>query len=273
MVINRVPSQQLRPFPTYSAFNAVYYDAKAYYHSLQLKATRRFSQGLSVDANYTWSKSMDNATGTADSFQIPWQYHNIERSLSSLDRTQMFTAGAVYELPFGKGKRWVSDNPVARAIAGGFQINALISASSGVPLTITQNNTNLVLASQRPDVLDPANLSGRAPSMASQGIARRYLILPNEAGFPFRASSNLGIGNLGRNTSREPGYWNVNASIFRSFTITEKLRLELRGEAFNAFNHVNYVEPSSTNINNANYGLITGAAPARQIQIGARVSW
>ncbi len=273
VVVGRVPAQQLRPFPTYSGFSAVYYDANASYNSLQIKVTRRFSHGLSVDANYTWSKSMDNATAVADSFQIPWQYHSLERSLSSLDRTQMFTAGTVYELPFGRGKRWFSGHPVARALLGGFQLNGLFSASSGVPFTITQTNTNLVLSAQRPDVIDPLNLAGQVNGKVFEGPSRRYLIAPNQPGFPFRPSSNLGIGNLGRNTGRESGYWNVNASVFRSFPITERMRLELRVEAFNALNHVNYNEPQSSNIDNANYGLITGSAPARQMQIGARISW
>jgi hypothetical protein len=273
VVIDRVPVQQLRPFPSYSSFNAVFYDANAIYNALQVKATRRFSAGLSVDVNYTFSKNIDNASNFADSFQIPWQYFSIERALSGLDRPQVFTLGAVYELPFGKGKPWFSDNRVMSALLGGFQINGLIAASDGLPLTIRQTNTNLVLSAQRPDVVDPGNLSGRAPGTEFVGAARRYFIAPNQAGFPFRASSNLGIGNLGRNTSREPGYVNVNLSVFRGFNLTEKARLELRFEGFNALNHVNYREPASADIDNANYGLITAAAPPRKIQIGARLSF
>ncbi|MBI1899051.1 MAG: hypothetical protein HYS04_21330, partial [Acidobacteria bacterium] len=273
VVVNRVPIQQLRPFPTYSGFNAMFYDANAIYNSLQVKATRRFSAGLSIDANYTFSKNIDNASNFADSFQIPWQYFSIERALSGLDRPQVFTLGVVYELPFGKGKPWLADNRAASWLLGGWQINALIAASDGLPLTIRQTNTNLVLAAQRPDVTDPSNLSGRLEGAQFQGAARRYLIAPGQPGFPFAPSSNLGIGNLGRNTSREPGYVNLNLGIFREFPLTEKTRLELRFEGYNAFNHVNYREPSSTDIDNANYGLITAAAPPRQIQIGARISF
>ncbi|MBI3683706.1 MAG: TonB-dependent receptor [Acidobacteria bacterium] len=273
VVINRVPVQQLRPFPNYSGFSAVFYDANAIYNSLQVKATRRFNAGLSVDVNYTFSKSIDNASNFADSFQIPWQYFSIERALSGLDRPQVFTLGAVYELPFGKGKPWLSDSRLLSALLGGFQVNGLMAASDGLPLTIRQTNTNLLLSAQRPDVVDPANLSGRGAGTEFAGAARRYLIAPNQPGFPFRASSNLGIGNLGRNTSREPGYVNLNLSLFRSVSIREKVRLELRFEGYNAFNHVNYREPASTDIDNANYGLITAAAPPRKLQIGARLSF
>jgi len=272
VVLNRVPIQNVRPFPVYSGFSAVYYDAVASYHSLQMKATRRFRAGLSIDANYTFSKNIDNASNFGDSFQIPWQYASIERAISSLDRPHVFTLGAVYELPFGRGRRFAG-NRVVSAVLGGFQLNGLISASDGLPLTIRQANTNLILSTQRPDVVDRGNLSGKVSNPSFEGAARQWLMVPGTSGFPFRTSSNLGIGNLGRNTSREPGYSNTNLSVFRHFSVTEKVKLELRFEAYNALNHVNFREPASSDIDNALYGLITAAAPPRQMQIGARISF
>jgi len=273
VVVRRLPIQSVRPYPIYSGFSSVFYDSLASYHSLQMKATRRFSAGLSVDVNYTFSKNLDNSSAFSDSFQIPWQFHNIEKARSGLDRPHVFTLGAVYELPLGKGKRWLGGNRLASALLGGWQLNWLLSASDGLPFTIRQVNTNLILSAQRPDAIDRNNLSGRNSGNVFQGPARRWLIAPNDAAFPFRPSSNLGIGNLGRNTGREPGYWNTNLSVFRGITIRENVRLELRFEAYNAFNHVNYREPASADIDNANYGLITAAAPPRQMQIGARLSF
>lgn len=273
VVIHRRPIQQVRPYPTYSGFTAVLYDAHAIYNSLQARATRRFSSGLSIDANYTFSKNIDTASLTADSFQIPWQFASIERAISSLDRPQVFTLGLVYELPMGRGKRLFSQNRLLSAVFGNFQTNLLFSASDGVPLTITQINTNLVLSAQRPDVIDPGNVSGKTSRPTFEGPGRRWLIAPSDPAFPFQPSSSLGIGNLGRNTSREPGFVNVNLSIFKGIPIGERVRLELRFEAYNAFNHVNFAGPASANIDNANYGLITGSAPARQMQIGARLSF
>jgi hypothetical protein len=272
VVIDRVPIQNVRPYPRYTGFSAVFYDATSDYHSLQLRATRRFSHGLSVDGNYTFSKNMDTASREADSFQIPWQFPQLERALTSLDRTHVFTVGAVYELPFGKGKTWAREGVLA-SVVGGFQLNGVVSASNGVPLTITQTNTNTILQTQRPNVKDPSNTSGRVeePSFVQGG--RRWLIPATDPNFPFTQSSNIGIGNLGRNTSREPGYVNFDLSLFRNVPIKERVVLQFRLEAFNAFNHVNYREPSSTNIVNANYGLITAAAPPRRIQISARLSF
>jgi hypothetical protein len=273
VVIRRVPIQQVRPYPRYSGFNAVFYDARASYHSLQFRAQRRFAEGLTLDGSYTFSKNIDTASGVNDSFQIPWQFANLEKALSSLDRPHIFNFGWVYELPMGKGKPLFADNRVLSALLGGFQVNGVLNMSSGLPLTIRQANTNLILAAQRPDVVDPSRLDGKIGTPFFSGATRRWFIAPDSAEFPFVQSSNTGFGNLGRNTSREPGFWNVNASIFRRLKLTERANLELRFEAFNALNHVNYLEPASTDITNVNYGLITGTAPARQVQIGARISF
>jgi hypothetical protein len=273
IVIRRVPAQQLRPFPNLTGFNAGLYDATASYHSFQTKATRRFASGFSLDVNYTFSKNIDTASRTADSFQLPREYAHLEKAISSLDRTHIFSVGAVYELPFGRGKLLFSENRILSAIAGGFQINALYNAATGLPLTITQTNTNLVLNAQRPDAIDPSNLSGRVAEPVFEGAARRWLIAPGSPAFPFRHSSNTGIGNLGRNTSREPGFSNINIGVFRTFNITERIRFDFRAEGYNAFNHVNYLQPQSANIDNASYGITTAAAPARQIQIGGRISF
>lgn len=273
VVINRVPLQNVRPYNKYTGFTGVFYDGLASYHSLQLKATRRFSNGLSVDGNYTFSKNMDNASDVSDSFQIPWQFAGIEKSLSSIDRTHMANIGWVYDFPFGRGQRYFSSSRIANAIFGGFQFNGLFNASSGVPFTITQRTTNTLLQSQRPNVVDPGRLDGKLDTPRYEGRALRILAAPTDPAFPFRESSSTGIGNLGRNTSREPGFWHFSLGLFKSFTITERVNFQLRFEAYNALNHVNYLQAVSYDISNPSYGLITAAAPARQLQLGARLSF
>lgn len=273
VVIAKVPLQQVRPFPTVGGFTAIFYDALSSYESLQLKLNRRMRDGLSINLTYTYSKNIDTATNySSDSFQIPWQRPEIERAVSGLDRTQIFGLSGVYELPFGSKKPLFSNNRFISAVVGGFQLNAIFSASTGQPRTITQNNSNLILASQRPDVLDPNNLSGRSPNPTTVNAAYRFLLAPSDPNFPFTPSSNIGIGNLGRNTTRAPGAWNLNLGVFRVFRPTERFRLEMRGEAYNALNHVNWGTPN-TNISDANFGLITTTWAARQIQIGARLSF
>jgi hypothetical protein len=271
--IRNVRLQDVRPYPQYTNFNTVLYDATADYHSMQVNLTRRFSSGFSMDGSFTWSKNTDSASGFSDSNQIPWQFPGIEHALSNLDRPRMATFGWIWDLPVGRGRRFLNSNRAASLIFGGFKINGIFSASDGLPLTITQRNANLILSAQRPNVIDPNNLSGKVDTPQFSGAARTWLIPVTDPTFPFANSGNLEIGNLGRNTTREPGFVNLNLSVFRNFTITERFQLEFRAEAYNALNHVNYREPGSRNINDANYGLITAAAPARQMQMGLRLSF
>ncbi len=273
LVIDRLPTQQVRPFSSIANFNVVRYDASSIYNSLQVKAVRRFHRGFSLNLAYTFSKNIDTATGVNDSFQIPWQFPEIERALSGLDRPHAFSLGWVWDLPFGRRGFLFRSNRVVGAILGGFQFNGTFRAGNGLPRTIVQNTNNTVLANQRPDVVDPLNLSARVAEPAFEGAARRWLMRFNSPDFPFKASSNLGIGNLGRNTTRMPGYQNFNLSLFREFRFTERMRFQLRLEGYNATNHVNFQSVSSLNMNNANFGLITTAAPARQVQIGGRLSF
>lgn len=267
-----VPIQRVRPFPTVAGFNSTLYDATSIYHSLQLKGARRFASGFSLDLNYTFSKLIDTSSRFAESFQIPWQFANIERGLSSFDFPYVFSAAGVYELPFGRNKRWQTGNRVADYIIGGFQLNAALIAQSGITLAIRQNNLNPLLSAQRPDVIDPSNLRGRVSQTSFEGPSLRWLVAPTDPSFPYRVSSSTGIGNLGRNISRGPGSLSLNSSLFKKLFITESLIAELRLEAFNALNRVNFGDPQ-TNINTANYGLITGADAPRQVQIGIRISF
>jgi hypothetical protein len=273
LVIDRLPTQQVRPYPRIANFNVVHYDGSSIYNSLQVKAVRRFHSGFSLNLAYTFSKNIDTATGVNDTFQIPWQFPEIERALSGLDRPHALSLGWVWDLPFGRRGWFFRDNRLVGAILGGFQFNGTFRAGNGLPRTIVQNTNNLVLANQRPDVVDPTNLSARVETPTYEFAARRWLMPFASANFPFVASSNLGIGNLGRNTTRMPGYQNFNLSLFRDFKITERARFQLRMEAYNAINHVNFQSVSSLNINSANFGLITSAAPARQVQIGGRISF
>src|SRR5918999_6094137 len=96
----------------------------------------------------------------------------------------------------------------------------------------------------------------------------RWLKPVTATDFAFTPSGAAGIGNLGRNTSRGPGYWNVNLGLFRRIRLTDRYAAEIRIEAFNAFNRVNWSQPN-TNISSGTYGLITSAGAARQIQLGA----
>lgn len=284
---NNLP-QNFRPFPRLTDFNVTSYDATTSYNALQTRINRRFSQGLNVQAQYTFSKNIDDASngfgrGEITDNQIPWQFPRLERALSDIDRTHNFSGNALYDLPFGAGRRFFSENRFLSAIFGGFQLNALVSAGAGRPYTITQNLVNFVLNSQRPNASNESNLSGRVAEsfIDPDNVGSVRFLIPyqirDSAGNliinpdnPFRASGRLDIGTLGRNTGRGLGYKNLNLGLFREFRFTEGVQLQTRLEAFNALNIVNFGEPE-TNINSTNYGLITTAQAARVVQLGVRL--
>ncbi len=271
-------AQRFRPYPRLGAFLVTSYDANSSYHALQTKINQRLGQGLTVQVAYTFSKNIDDASagfgrGEISANQIPWQFQRLERALSDIDRTHNFNASVVYDLPFGPGRRFLSNNRVLGAIVGGFSFNALVGAGDGHPLTITQNRVNLVLNDQRPNVKDPSNQSGRLGDSfvePGQPAAVRWLIPKSDPRFPFANSGATEIGTLARNTTREPGFKNLNLSLFRDFSVIEGLKLQMRVEAYNALNIVNLDAPN-TNIDSTDYGLITSARGARVLQIGLRL--
>jgi hypothetical protein len=121
-------------------------------------------------------------------------------------------------------------------------------------------------------LIDGRDPSGRLEDPVFEGAALRWLTPATAADFAFRPSGAAGIGNLRRNTSRGPGFWNVNLGLFRRIPLAGRYWAEIRIEAFNALNRVNWSQPN-TNISSGTYGLITTAGAARQIQLGARFAF
>jgi hypothetical protein len=232
------PTAPRRLFP-YA--NAGFYQRawnKSNYHGLQMQLNRRFHNGLSFLANYTWSKSMDYGCSGYENpegcnVQDPYNWQR-DRAASGHDLTHIFTSTLLFELPFGPGKRFQTGSRAGDYILGNWQINAIGSLNSGIPYTlnIPGDGANIGnLNTWRP------NLVGN-PILANPDRNKRF----NTAAFAVPASFTFGI--LGRNTLRTDGYQNVDLSIFRDFPVTESKRFEFRAEAFNAFNNTVYGYPS-----------------------------
>jgi hypothetical protein len=270
-------AQLVRPFPNLSAFDIVNYDGFSRYHGLLVKATRRFRGGFSLDTNYTLSKYTDSGSFTGNgrnlvNVQRPDELPELEYGPSSLDRRHVFSLAGIWELPFGRDRALLNQGGLLSAIAGGWQLNGLFSAAGGLPLTITQTKTNNLLDTQRPNLIDGRDASGRLADPVFEGAALRWLTPATAADFAFTPSGAASIGNLRRNTSRGPGFWNVNLGLFRRIRLAGRYAAEIRLEAYNALNRVNWSQPN-TNISSGTYGLITTAGAARQIQLGARFAF
>jgi hypothetical protein len=295
--VNRSGAQNYRPFPLIGAFDVLHYNGNSDYHSLQSKFSRRFTRGLGLDLVYTFSKMTDDASAatgatngrTLGNTQIPWEYLGIEHALSDFDRTHVLTVAWVAELPFGKGRHFLNNDSILSKLAGGWQVNGIFNTMSGEVSTITQAKRNNVLNTQRPDAVDPSNLSGRLPEPdfaknPDGGNARGYQILipcnysttaltcTNPAS-PFQPSGALGLGTLGRNTLRGPGEWNIDGSLFREFRITESKNIQFRIEAFNALNARLFRGVGSTDITSSTFGVTTSTFNPRTLQLSARFSF
>ena len=252
------------------------------YNGLQMKLDRRFSGGFSLTTSFTYSKAMgmQSEDGGLDT------YINARRNWRRLnfDRTTYFVQSYLYELPFGKGKKYLTSGP-AGLILGGWQINGILSIASGTPMTFGGNAGIL----NAPGNNNTLNWFGPGPIPVTKGNGRSATwFTPTICNFanngkPIVATQcfaqpgaeNGGqpeFGNLGWNVLRGPGFWNLDASVFRTFQVRERFKLQLRAEGFSIANTPQWSNPS-TDINSANFGLITGAGGARSMQLAAKLTF
>jgi hypothetical protein len=236
--------------------------AKSSYHGLQMKLDRRFTNGLMITNSYTLSRSMDYANentsiATPIDFELSW-------ARSNFDRTHNYVASTIYELPFGPGKRWMTDTLAGRII-GGWQISTLFMAQSGQPLNITGNNTLL----NTPGNTAYANLTGDHKVLGGLGPGLLYF---DPSVYSLPAANQQ--GNMKRNGGPDgPGFWQLDASLFKRFAIRGSRYAEFRVDAFNVTNSVRWGNPGvGYSIATGNtFGQITGTSGSqRTMRFGAR---
>jgi hypothetical protein len=233
------------------------------YQSAQFTVQRRFSQGFSILANYTISKSIDIASyATIEGNSAgpdPFNFNN-NRGLSDFDVPQRLVVSGVVEHPRLAGK-----NPLARAVAGGWQSNFIFTAQSGTPITILSgvDNALMGIGANRVDLTGQA---WQLPDGRPRG--QQALAWFNTAAF--KQNSIGTIGQLGRNTLRAPGGWNADYSVFKEFGVIERLRLQFRGEFFNVFNHTRLGGPNTT-FTSPQFGRITSAFDPRIGQVALKI--
>jgi hypothetical protein len=233
------------------------------YNSLQANASKRFSQGVSFTLAYTYSKSLDvgsDQAGFTDQTNIRRHY-----GPSNFDRTHMFTLSHIFELPVGKGKRYLQSGSLGYLV-GNWQVNGILRSVTGTPFTVTADATpcNCPGNGNFADALSPARILG--------GVG------PRQKWFDVTAFGQPGasrFGNTGRNTVRGPGFTNYDFSVFRIFPIRERYRLEFRSEFYNLTNTPHFANPSN-NINSGNFGEITstlGGYGNREVQLALRLTF
>lgn len=259
-------TQRNRPFPQFSDVSVVFPSlGVSSYHAGVARIERRFSAGFNVLATYTFSKFLNNVDEGGSTLGAEGgTYSNLynrraDWGPSENDVRSRFTFSSVYELPFGKQKRFAASGPVSW-IAGDWSIGAVATIQSGAPFNVTTqtNTTNAFSAGAlRADVTSNPNLD-------SPTIARWFDTAA------FRQPAVYTFGNQGMNILRADGRTVINLSVLRNFSLRENLRAQLRGEFFNSINHPDFGVPGRV-FGGPGFGVVNSATAARQIQIGLRI--
>ncbi|MFN7923129.1 MAG: TonB-dependent receptor [Bryobacteraceae bacterium] len=254
------------------------------YNAMQARLERRFLKGLQTGVHYTWSKAMgwiDN-TDSAPSVRA-YSYLLRNRVVRGYDRTHNVQLTAIWELPFGKGQHWLNQGGPLSYIAGGWQINNIMSLYSGLPFTVSASGSSLALpgSSQTADQVksNVAILGGAGPGQAYFDV------------FAFKPLTDARFGTAGFNNMRGPGLVNWDLGIFREFRIAEQWKLQFRAESFNFSNTPHFANPGANASNLSlnpdgtvrdlgGFGVITGVQnlaregiDERQFRFGLRISF
>jgi len=246
---------------------------KSTYNALQVSLNGRQQQGLTYLISYTWSKSLDLAcTGfygvEGCSTQNPYNLQG-DKGPAATDLPHIFSAAWVYALPFGKGGKLSSGSRVANGLIGGWNLNGVLSLSSGSPFDVGSGKDIAETGNYNYGNgygYERANLIGN-PYPSNKGPTR--WLNPLNVGFAVPAKDTF--GHLGRDSLRSNWNRNLDLSVFRQFPITERFRVEFRFEAFNVTNTPVWAVPVSS-LEAPNFGQVTHTANvARQLQFGLKL--
>jgi hypothetical protein len=278
-----LPDNFFRPYPGYANIPMQYFDLTSSYHSLQSQITRRFSHGLQFGAVWTWSSAMDytdNYNGTVATYNNirTWNYGK-----AGFDRTHIVNLTWLWDIPQAS-KLW--NNGVSRWALDNWQVSGLASFVSGAPLywnnTTTAGNSNSSFGTG--NLTNGVDLSGG-------GDGWRPVVIGNAANAPrnfyqWFNSSAFGLpapgtaGNAGPLVARGPGINNWDISLFKNFVVREKVRLQIRVESYNTFNHTQFdavytqvkFDPTGKQVN-GQFGQVVTARDPRILQFAARISF
>jgi hypothetical protein len=239
---------------------------------MQVKYTKRYSSGFTVNASYTLSKLLTDAdgnTGTMDNWN-----RTLEKSIANYDQTHVVKLTYVYELPFGKGRRWLTNRSVGSALLGGWRFSGIHGYNSGSPMGLgTSVSFPIFNGGNRPTVSTYDGWRAATVGSSFDPAVDKYL---QPASF-FGTQPTDRFGNMSRYNPKmryAPGI-NENVSLARTINMGERFRWDIRGEAFNLLNRVAFGSISGgTSLQNANFGLWRSQSNSpRRMQFALKLSW
>ena len=267
------------PIPTFGPITWLDPAGNNHYNGLSARVEHRFTKGLYFLNSFTWGKAMGDSEQALEYYAgyyqaNPQNIHNLaaEKGPSSFDVKLNNVTSVVYQLPFGKGRKFGANmNPVLDAVVGGWELNSINTAHTGTPLDVIYGATGANIVSSlsndyRGQPFLRPNVTGSAASQSRSAMLNTYF-----AGYTFTTPpANAPYGNVGRNSFRAPNFDQWDFSVDKNFRIREKARLQFRSEFFNVLNHTNFGIPN-TKTTSAAFGTIRTTYPSRQIQFALKL--
>jgi hypothetical protein len=258
------PATGLRPYPAFGQIQSRGNENNGDYEGFVASLQRSFTQSLLLSANYTFSHEIDqDAAGGGDSeFPENPACPSCERASGDFDVRHLFNANAVYDLPFGYGRAFLSNPGIDSAVLGRWSVTTIVAARTGLPMNITEDRSSLSVAtgftiSQRPNRIPGVSLTPPGGRKIGQWI--------NPAAFALVTSS--GYGNAPRNIARGPNLWQADLGLAKYLPLTENMQLEFRSEFFNIFNRAQYgLPPADLSANT--FGKIVGTVNTGPVGTG-----
>jgi hypothetical protein len=240
--------------------------ANSNYGALIMRVEKRTAVGLNLLASYTWSHAIDDTSFNIGGFeQYTWDL-KAEKADSDANAPNRLVAGYDYTLPFGRGRKLLSNlSPASNKLIGGWEIAGLTQYQSGFPMNITINS---------PPVSDPAGTGAGLLRPNCVGPIQLLDIRRNNGQYispsAFAVPAKGTFGNCPRNPLSGPGMANWDISLLKNVSVTERYRVQFRAEFFNAFNHAQFQNTNSIDIQAPAFGFITSTLPPREIQFALR---
>lgn len=254
--------QASRPYQPYGDIYTMHFGGDSFTNQAQVQLTKRYQNSLYFQTSVSWTKGIDDVPETG-SPQNPYNPGGDRGNADGVRRVVFYFTGG-YDLPFGPGHRWLNGNGVISRIAEGWSIATVAQALTGAPFTVTWSNSGNAWYATRPNRVQGVSMYAANPSI--NGWLNKDAFTP--------PSLNT-FGNSPRNVVFGPAQRSIDLNITKTSRITEWLKFQLRGDAFNLTNTANFSNPASADINvPSSFGVITStnvAVPARTLQVGGKL--
>ena len=273
------PKTGVAPYPSFGPVSWRGDVGNSTFHAFQLNARRAFQNGLLFSANYMWSHSINDGSiggGESDTPQDSF-CRSCGKGSSDDDVRQLFNLSAVYQLPFGAGRHYLSTPGIARTVLGGWTLSAIGTSQTGLPFNITIDRSNAsvpgnyaISGQERPNYVYGVPLTPPDGSTPEEWV--------NPAAFSTPASGTF--GNLGHNAFRAPAISEVELALAKDVSLAERMNVRFRADVFNVLNRAQYGAPNA-DVSQTNFGTITttisnyatGRGTPREFQLSAKLSF